>query len=92
MHPSGEVEIIPRHIGVALQLTPHTQQADSVMVVGMGEDPGIGEYERLLISMKTTARKELVLLHPYRNVTPGSTRTWLKVAPPYLLTRQPHLQ
>jgi len=36
-------------------------------VVGMGDDPGIGEYERLLLSMKTTARKELVLLHPHRS-------------------------
>lgn len=49
------------------------------MVVGMGEDPSIGEYERLLLSMKTTARKELVLLHPDRSVMPGSTREWLKV-------------
>lgn len=54
-------------------------QADCVMVVGMGDDPGIGEYERLLLSMKTTARKELVLLHPTRSVLPGSTREWLKV-------------
>lgn len=49
------------------------------MVVGMGEDPSIGEYERLLLSMKTTARKELILLHPDRSVVPGSTREWLKV-------------
>ena len=49
------------------------------MVVGMGEDPSLGEYERLLLSMKTTARKELVLLHPDRSVPPGSTRRWLKV-------------
>jgi lysophospholipid hydrolase len=49
------------------------------MVVGMGDDPSIGEYERLLLSMKTTARKELVLLHPDRTVVPGSTREWLKV-------------
>lgn len=49
------------------------------MVVGMGDDPGTGEYERLLLSMKTTARKELVLLHPTRSVLPGSTREWLKV-------------
>lgn len=49
------------------------------MVVGMGDDPSIGEYERLLFSMKTTARKELVLLHPTRSVLPGSTREWLKV-------------
>ena len=49
------------------------------MVVGMGEDPALGEYERLLLSMKTTARKELILLHPDRSVVPGSTREWLKV-------------
>lgn len=49
------------------------------MVVGMGEDPSLGEYERLLLSMKTTARKELVLLHPDRSVVPGSTRRWLAV-------------
>ncbi|GBE77538.1 Lysophospholipase NTE1 [Sparassis crispa] len=54
------------------------RQADCVMVVGMGDDPSIGEYERLLLSMKTTARKELVLLHPDRSVVPGSTREWLK--------------
>lgn len=54
-------------------------QADYVMVVGMGDDPSPGEYERLLLSMKTTARKELVLLHPDRSVIPGSTREWLKV-------------
>jgi lysophospholipid hydrolase len=49
------------------------------MVVAMGEDPSLGEYERLLLSMKTTARKELILLHPERSVVPGSTRQWLKV-------------
>ncbi|KAI0360965.1 patatin-domain-containing protein [Trametes cingulata] len=57
------------------------RQADCVMVVGMGEDPSIGEYERLLLSLKTTARKELVLLHPDRSVVPGSTREWLKLRP-----------
>jgi lysophospholipid hydrolase len=65
--------------------SPWTQtcirQADFVMVVGMGDDPSIGEYERLLLSMKTTARKELVLLHPERSVGPGSTREWLKNRP-----------
>lgn len=55
-------------------------KADCVMVVGMGDDPSIGEYERLLLSMKTTARKELVILHPDRSVIPGSTREWLKVS------------
>ena len=49
------------------------------MIVGMGDDPSIGEYERLLLSIKTTARKELILLHPDRSVVPGSTREWLKV-------------
>ena len=49
------------------------------MVVGLGDDPSVGEYERLLLSMKTTARKELVLLHADRSVLPGSTREWLKV-------------
>lgn len=57
------------------------RQADCVMVVGMGDDASIGEYERLLLSMKTTARKELVLLHPERFVIPGLTRQWLKNRP-----------
>ncbi|TRM61508.1 hypothetical protein BD626DRAFT_501259 [Schizophyllum amplum] len=48
------------------------RQADCVMVV---------EYERLLLSTKTTAKKELVLLHPDRSVAPGSTREWLKNRP-----------
>ena len=50
------------------------------MVVGMGDDPSLGEYEKLLQSMKITARKELVLLHPDRSIVPGSTREWLKVS------------
>ncbi|EAU92608.1 hydrolase [Coprinopsis cinerea okayama7 len=57
------------------------RQADCVMVLGMGDDPSLGEYERLLLSMKTTARKELILLHPDRSVVPGSTREWLKNRP-----------
>ena len=56
------------------------RQADCVMVLGMGDDPSIGEYERLLLSLKTTARKELVLLHTDRSVVAGSTREWLKVS------------
>lgn len=55
------------------------RQADSVMVVGKADDSSVGEYERLLLSIKTTARKELVLLHPERSVPPGTTRRWLKV-------------
>jgi lysophospholipid hydrolase len=63
--------------------SPWTQrcvrQADCILLVGLGdEDPSIGEYERLIISMKTTARKELVLLHNERSCVPGSTAAWLK--------------
>ncbi|KZT53781.1 patatin-domain-containing protein [Calocera cornea HHB12733] len=62
--------------------SPWTQtcirQADCVLMVGFGDDPSVGEYERVVLSTKTTARKELVLLHPERTVTPGSTREWLK--------------
>ncbi|KAG8927719.1 phosphatidylcholine and lysophosphatidylcholine phospholipase [Tulasnella sp. 418] len=54
------------------------RQADYIMVLGMGDDPSIGEYERLLLTTKTTARKELVLLHPDRTVVTRSTREWLK--------------
>lgn len=64
------------------------------MVVGTGDDPAIGEYERLLLSMKTTARKELVLLHADRTIVPGSTREWLKVfyqAMPSLSSQDPEL-
>ncbi|KDQ14464.1 hypothetical protein BOTBODRAFT_187823 [Botryobasidium botryosum FD-172 SS1] len=57
------------------------RQADYIMIVGMGDDPSTSEYERLLLSTKTTARKELVLLHPDRTVIPGSTREWLKTRP-----------
>ena len=56
-------------------------QADCILLVGDGDDPDIGDYERLLLSVKTTARKELVLLHAERTVTPGSTRAWLKPRP-----------
>ena len=63
--------------------SPWTQrcvrQADCILLLGLGdEDPSIGEYERLLIGMKTTARKELVLLHNQRSCIPGSTALWLK--------------
>ncbi|KAF9436853.1 phosphatidylcholine and lysophosphatidylcholine phospholipase [Entomortierella beljakovae] len=63
--------------------SPWTQtcirQADCILLVGLGDgDPSVGDYERLLISMKTTARKELVLLHAQRHCAPGSTAAWLK--------------
>ncbi len=40
------------------------RQADCVLMVGIGDEPAMGEYVRLLLSVKTTARKELVLLSP----------------------------
>ncbi|KAI0244643.1 phosphatidylcholine and lysophosphatidylcholine phospholipase [Massospora cicadina] len=63
--------------------SPWTQRcirhADCILLVGIGdEDPSVGEFERILIGLKTTARKELVLLHPERAVTSGSTKAWLK--------------
>lgn len=54
-------------------------QADCILLVGLAEgSPGIGEYERFLLTTKTTARKELVLLHAERYCPPGLTRKWLR--------------
>lgn len=66
--------------------SPWTQtcirQADCILLVAHGAaDPAIGEYERLLVGMKTTARKELVLLHSERAIPAGSTRPWLQARP-----------
>ena len=63
--------------------SPWTQtcisQADCILLVGLAEgSPNIGEYERFLLGMKTTARKELVLLHLERYSPPGLTRKWLR--------------
>ena len=63
--------------------SPWTQtcisQADCILLVGLAEgSPSIGEYERLLLTNKTTARKELVLLHAERYCPPGLTRKWLR--------------
>ncbi|KAK9455748.1 hypothetical protein V1511DRAFT_458656 [Dipodascopsis uninucleata] len=63
--------------------SPWTQtcisQADCILLLAYANgDPSIGEYERLLIGMKTTARKELVLIHDDRYVPPGQTNVWLK--------------
>ncbi|KAI9263644.1 hypothetical protein EDC94DRAFT_560931 [Helicostylum pulchrum] len=55
------------------------RQADCILLVGLGDgDPSVGEYERFLINMKTTARKELVLLHAEKSCESGSTQNWLK--------------
>ncbi|KAL8812327.1 MAG: hypothetical protein Q9223_007321 [Gallowayella weberi] len=63
--------------------SPWTQtcisQADCILLVGLAEgSPSMGEYERFLLGMKITARKELVLLHVDRYSTPGLTRKWLR--------------
>ncbi|BFZ59130.1 phosphatidylcholine and lysophosphatidylcholine phospholipase [Saitoella coloradoensis] len=58
------------------------RQADCILVVGVADSgPGIGEYERFLLGTKTTARKELVLVHAEQFVQPGTTRQWLKNRP-----------
>lgn len=66
--------------------SPWTQtcisQADCIYLVGLAEgSPGIGEYERFLLTTKTTARKELVLLHTERYCQSGTTRAWLRSRP-----------
>jgi lysophospholipid hydrolase len=66
--------------------SPWTQtcisQADCILLVGLAESsPNIGEYERFLLTTKTTARKELVLLHAERYCPSGLTRKWLRNRP-----------
>ena len=66
--------------------SPWTQtcitQADCILLVGLAESsPNMGEYEKFLLGMKTTARKELVLLHVERYSPPGLTRKWLRNRP-----------
>ncbi|KAJ4304953.1 phosphatidylcholine and lysophosphatidylcholine phospholipase [Kalmusia sp. IMI 367209] len=66
--------------------SPWTQtcisQADCILLVGLAEgSPNIGEYERFLLTTKTTARKELVLLHSERYCPSGLTRKWLRYRP-----------
>ncbi|KAI0021045.1 hypothetical protein F4780DRAFT_310203 [Xylariomycetidae sp. FL0641] len=54
-------------------------QADCILIVGLAEgSPEIGEYERFMLGMKSTARKTLVLLHADRYSHPGLTRSWLR--------------
>ncbi|OTB06387.1 hypothetical protein M426DRAFT_319120 [Hypoxylon sp. CI-4A] len=54
-------------------------QADCILLVGLAEgSPEIGEYERFMLGMKSTARKTLVLLHADRYSQPGLTRAWLR--------------
>ncbi|KAF1978618.1 lysophospholipase NTE1 [Bimuria novae-zelandiae CBS 107.79] len=66
--------------------SPWTQtcisQADCILLVGLAEGSyNIGEYERFLLTTKTTARKELVLLHSEKYCPSGLTRKWLRNRP-----------
>lgn len=63
--------------------SPWTQtcigQADCVLLVASAAGSTlISEHERNLLNLKTTARKELILLHPEKFVTAGITRQWLR--------------
>lgn len=63
--------------------SPWTQtcisQADCILLLAdANADPSIGEYERVLLTTKSTARKELVLLHQDRYVPAGQTKNWLR--------------
>lgn len=82
------------YIADAPSMSPWTQtcigQADCVLLVAFaGGDTSISEHERALLGMKSTARRELILLHPEKFVVPGSTRLWLRERP--WLTAHHHL-
>lgn len=54
-------------------------QADCILLLADAHSsPDFGEYEHLLVRAKVSSRIDLVLLHPERNVIPGSTNAWLK--------------
>ncbi|CAI6667788.1 AIS_HP2_G0037440.mRNA.1.CDS.1 [Saccharomyces cerevisiae] len=58
-------------------------QGDCILLLADARSPSaeIGEYEKLLLNSKTTARTELILLHPERYVEPGLTHKWLRYRP-----------
>lgn len=55
-------------------------QGDCILLLADAEDDSttIGEYEQLLVKLKTTARTDLCLLHQDKVVRAGSTSPWLK--------------
>lgn len=57
-------------------------QGDCILLLADADDEqiasGVGDYERLLINFKTTARADLCLLHPEKLVEPGHTSRWLR--------------
>ena len=55
------------------------KQADCILIVGfIDQDPHIGDYERLLQSMKVSTRKDLVLIHHQRPLKSQSSTAWLR--------------
>lgn len=55
------------------------QQGDCILLLADAlSDTSIGDYERLLLKTRTTARTELILLHPEKYVEPGLANKWLK--------------
>jgi lysophospholipid hydrolase len=57
-------------------------QGDCILLLADADDDvvatGVGDYERMLIKFKTTARTDLCLIHSEKYVSPGSTSIWLK--------------
>jgi lysophospholipid hydrolase len=54
-------------------------QSDCILLVAVADgSPAVGEYERFLLTTKTTARRELILIHAERLCPPGLTRRWLR--------------
>lgn len=54
-------------------------QADCILLLAdASTQPNMGEFERLLVTKKTTAKTELILLHRDRYVPDGLTAKWLK--------------
>lgn len=57
-------------------------QGDCILLLADAEDEecatNAGDYERLLLKLKTTARTDLCLIHPEKYVIQGSTSIWLK--------------
>ncbi|CAI5755888.1 unnamed protein product [Candida verbasci] len=57
-------------------------QGDCILLLADAQDENtatsVGEYEQLLIKLKTSARTDLCLIHQEKFVSPGSTNLWLK--------------
>lgn len=57
-------------------------QGDCILLLADAEDDecatSVGDYEKILIKLKTTARTDLCLIHQEKSVFPGSTSLWLK--------------